>query len=609
MSLLDQVRKARVRLKMQGNGHVEAPLRLSRQCERSELSEESARYLLVREGSGLATVRAALEETALVGLDLETTGLSPRTDRVRLLSLALDTIDGGTFAYLIDCFATDPAPLWEALADKELVTHNAAFDLAFLARRGFIPGKVNDTMLLAQVLTVGTGERVTLAACCQRWLGRALDKAEQRGDWSGTLTDAQLAYAAADAAVLTPLLTALSAKIKEAGLTEASDIERRALPAVVWLAQHGVAFDRDTWLSLAGAAGEEAERLRTELDNAAPTRPGTLDGCCPWNWDSPQQVQQALALAGVEVSDTADETLAALDHPLAVLLRQYRGAAKKAKTYGAGWLNHVAADGRVYPTWRQIGAASGRMSCSDPNMQQLPRGEYRRCVVAGPGRVLVKADYSQIELRIAAKVSGDASLLGAYRRGEDLHTLTARTVLGIEDVTPRHRQLAKALNFGLLYGMGARGFRLYARSEFGLDLTDDEARRYRNAFFRSYPGLAAWHRRAGHSGERVIETRTLAGRRRLGVQRFTEKLNTPVQGTGADGLKLALALIWERRNQAPGAFPVLAVHDEIVVEADADRADAVATWLKQAMTHAMAPLIDPVPVEVETKVGRTWGGT
>jgi DNA polymerase-1 len=228
--------------------------------------------------------------------------------------------------------------------------------------------------------------------------------------------------------------------------------------------------------------------------------------------------------------------------------------------------------------------------------------------VAGPGRVLVKADYSQIELRIAAKVSGDKALLDAYRRGEDLHTLTARTVLGIADVTPRHRQLAKALNFGLLYGMGARGFRLYARSEFGLVLTEDEARRYRNGFFQSYLGLAAWHRRAGQSGDRAIETRTVAGRRRLGVQRFTEKLNTPVQGTGADGLKLALALLWERRDQCPGAFPELAVHDEIVVEADADQADATAAWLKQAMTDAMAPLIDPVPVEVEIKTARTWGG-
>jgi DNA polymerase-1 len=199
------------------------------------------------------------------------------------------------------------------------------------------------------------------------------------------------------------------------------------------------------------------------------------------------------------------------------------------------------------------------------------------------------------------------ALLEAYQRGDDLHTRTARNVLGIEDVTKQDRQLAKALNFGLLYGMGARGFRQYARGQYGLDLSEGEARRYRDAFFKSYPGLAAWHRRV--RSEKATQTRTLAGRRRLLDDKTpdTHRLNTPVQGTGADGLKLALALLWERRDQVPGTFPVLAVHDEIVVEADAGRADAAAGWLKAAMVEAMTPLIAPVPVEVEVKGGPTWG--
>jgi DNA polymerase-1 len=249
------------------------------------------------------------------------------------------------------------------------------------------------------------------------------------------------------------------------------------------------------------------------------------------------------------------------------------------------------------------------MACSTPNLQNLPHDQrYRRCFVAPPGRVLVKADYSQIELRIAAKVAGDSALLHAYRRGEDLHTLTARNVLGIADVSKEHRKLAKALNFGLLYGMGTKGFRVYAKAQYGLDLTDEDAARYRGAFFTSYPGLAAWHRRIGQTGKSSIETRTLAGRRRLNVGRFSEKLNTPVQGTGADGLKLALALLWERRAECPGAFPVLAVHDEIVVECNADHAENTARWLKQAMVDGMTDLLAPVPVDVEVKVGRTWGG-
>src|SRR5262245_18863054 len=263
------------------------------------------------------------------------------------------------------------------------------------------------------------------------------------------------------------------------------------------------------------------------------------------------------------------------------------------------------------------------MSCSDPNMQQLPRDkDYRSCVFAPFGRVLVKADYSQIELRIAAKVSGDQALLDAYLNGIDVHRQTAQRVLGREEVTKEDRQLAKAINFGLIYGMSAGGFRRHAKGEYGLDLTEQQADDYRSAFFRAYPGLAAWHKKVMKA--HAPETRTLAGRRRLipsadpskpedERRRFEaamdrQRLNTPIQGLGADGLKSALALLWERRHEVPDAFPVLAVHDEIVVEADEDKADAAAAWLRAAMVDAMAPLIDPVPVEVEVKVASSWGG-
>src|SRR5262249_19662931 len=148
-------------------------------------------------------------------------------------------------------------------------------------------------------------------------------------------------------------------------------------------------------------------------------------------------------------------------------------------------------------------------------------------------------------------------------------------------------------------------FRAYARSNYGVELSERQAEQYREAFFRAYPGLRRWHNAVPKS---PTDTRTLAGRRRLKVGRFTEKLNTPVQGTGADGLKLALALLWERRGQAPGALPVLAVHDEIVVECDEAQAGAVSAWLKQAMLDGMAPLVAPVPVEVEVSVAPTWGG-
>jgi DNA polymerase-1 len=563
-------------------------------------------YRLVTDEAGLQTVAVALDGTALVGIDTETTGLDPRADRVRLLSLSTDAGDEGRFTWLVDCFAVDPAPLWGVLAEKELVGHNLLFDLQFLSPIGFVPaGTVRDTLHLAQLLSAGTTDRNTLALCCERYLGKALDKSEQTSDWSGALSDEQLAYAASDVDVLVPLLKAMSRKIVEAKLETIANIEQRCLPAVFWMAQHGVALDAYRWRVLARDAEHDAEQLRGELDHAAPNRPGTLNGCSPWNWNSTDQVQEVFGLLGIKIEKADEDTLAAIDHPLAQLLRRYRDASKRAGSFGDGWLSHVAADGRVYPTWRQMGAASGRMSCSDPNMQQLPRGDHRRCVVAPAGHVLVKADYSQIELRIAAKISGDKALLDAYRRGDDLHTITAQRVLGIQHVTKQHRQLAKAVNFGLLFGMSAKGFLQYAKSNYGIEMTLADAYRLREAFFRSHPGLAAWHRSIPSA---AIDTRTLTGRRRLDVRRFTEKLNTPVQGSGACGLKAALGLLWERRQQCPGAFPVLAVHDEILVEADADKADAAAAWLKQAMLDGMAPLIDPVAVEVEVTIGRTWGG-
>ncbi len=568
-------------------------------------------YMLVTDADGLSAVLTALADNELVGLDCETTGLDPRSDRLRLLSVNVEAVEG-SLTYLVDCAAVDPQPLFAALSQTILVTHNGYFDLAFLRQLGFEPGAVYDTMLLSRLLYGTRHPRGfhSLEACVRRELGKAIDKDEQKSDWSrAVLTPEQLAYAATDAAVLGPLCRALRVKIKGAKLEQAAAIESRCLPPVVWMACSGVAFDAVRWQVMAQQAKAEAERLAAAMDALAPGKPEVLDFGSTWNWSSPQQAQEVFASLGVTVTSTDDDALAGIDHPLAALLRDYRAASKKAGTYGDDWLKHVSGDGRVYAGWQQLGADSGRMACKAPNLQNLPRGpEYRGCFAAPPGRVLVKADYSQVELRIAAKVSGDKAMLEAYQRGIDLHTLTAQKVMGITEVTKQHRQLAKAVNFGLLYGMGAKTFQLYALSNYGLTLTPEQAEQYRSAFFAAYPGLVRWHRQAGRTGKNAIETRTLAGRRRCGVARFTEKLNTPVQGTGADGLKLALALLWERRAEVPGAFPVLAVHDEIVVECDQDQAPTVADWLKRAMVDAMAPLIDPVPVEVEVKTAPTWGG-
>jgi DNA polymerase-1 len=423
------------------------------------------------------------------------------------------------------------------------------------------------------------------------------------------LTGEQLHYAAEDALVLLPLHAELMRKVAGAAMKQVAEIEMRCLPAVVWLSRSGAPFDKATWETLAAQAAQEAQDLARRLDEAAPARDGYLDKAIAWNWSSPEQVQEAFAAAGVTLESTDDDALAGANHPLAALVRQYRSAAKLASTYGAKWIKDAYHDGRLHAAWKQLGCITGRMASASPNLQNLPGdSRYRACFRAPAGRTLIKADYGQIELRIAAKVTADKAMLDAYAKGEDLHTLTARRLTGRESVTKEERKLAKPVNFGLIYGLSAGSLRRKAKAEYGLDLTAADAERYRAAFFAGYPGVADWHRRLRR--ESTPDVRTLAGRRCLLPDKhfYGTRANYTVQGTGGDGIKLALALLWERRGQCPGALPVLAVHDEIVIECEASQADAAAVWLKAAMEDAMRPWMSPVPVVVDVAIGQSWGG-
>lgn len=313
--------------------------------------------------------------------------------------------------------------------------------------------------------------------------------------------------------------------------------------------------------------------------------------------------------------NTASPTLTAFvdADPLIPALLRWREAEKRAGTYGLTWLTNALhpVTGRTHADYAQLGSTAGRMSCSKPNFQNLPRSAtYRSCVAAEPGRCIIKADYSQVEVRIAAVFAQDAAMLKAYRAGEDLHIATAARLLGIapEALAPEHRQLAKSVNFGLIYGMGAKTLQAKAWKDYGAVMTLDEATQYRQRFFEAYPDLRRWQRETGNT--KSTETRTLAGRRRLDVEAFTERLNTPVQGTGADGFKLALARLFTHQHEVPDARLVAVIHDEIVAECPVESAEETATWLQRHMTAAMSEILhDAVPVVVETTTGQDWAGT
>jgi DNA polymerase-1 len=442
----------------------------------------------------------------------------------------------------------------------------------------------------------------------QRELALELDKDHQKAAWDGQLTDEMLAYAANDTKVLPPLAEALTRKANEADLELVAEIECRALPAMTWMANAGLPFDRKGWTEHLKRLEKEKRLLTKELDELVPEGPNGKAR----NWNSHLQVKEAFGLAGVELPNIQEKTLSRIDHPLAKTLLKYKKVSTMLSNYGPKLLEFVSEGDRIYADWHQIGAGTGRMSCSKPALQQLTP-EVKRYVRAPDGRVLIKADYSQIELRIAAKVSGDERMLAAYQKGEDIHLLTAKSLASM-GVGKEDRKLAKAVNFGLLYGQGAKGFKEFARDKYETDITLEEAALYKRRFFETYPGLKAWHeqeRQRMKHGE--TETRTLTGRRRVGVERFTEWVNAPVQGTGADGLKLALALLWERRAECPGAVPVACVHDEIVVECDEDEDEKVKAWLEKAMIDGMDEVLNGpgvggprVPVEVETQITKTW---
>jgi DNA polymerase I len=329
---------------------------------------------------------------------------------------------------------------------------------------------------------------------------------------------------------------------------------------------------------------------------------------------------------GLSLEKTSMDYLKLVDHEFARALLAYKEVKSGLSTYGEKFFEptkegrEVYLDSRLYPSWKMCEADTGRMSCAEPNVQSIPNksrlGKLRECIIAPEGRRLIKADFDQIELRIAAKIAGDEKMLEAYRNGEDLHAATARTITGREDVTKEDRKLAKAVNFGLLYGQGAKGLQEYARNTYGVEMSLEDASDYRERFFEVYPATRTWHRQEGigfEAGEHSAST--LTGRLRS-VRNFREKVNHPVQGTGADGLKTAMALFNEQLPEYLDAKLVIAVHDEVVVESPEDQAEEVARFVEEVMVAGMNEVLnsgldadhpDWVPVKVDVEVVASWG--
>jgi len=573
---------------------------------------ETPAYTLITEPAQLEQILSVLHAAPVLSCDTETTGLDFRQDTLRLIQIATPE-----HVYLFDLSRIPVRSVFSLFAaDRLWLFHNAKFDLKFLISAGCPwPARIFDTMLASQVLRAGLRVRHSLEELTDQELSLALPKDLQASDWSAELTEAHLGYAARDVGVLWSLYDCLRAALIAAGLARAAKIEFRCVKALAWMEIAGMALDADRWLARTLDDEAQLDTLTQQLNAQA------QDLGIVMNWASPQQIKGLFQTLGFPLPNAQAATLKQVDHPLANLLVRYKEVAKRVSTYGRSVIDAYFDPGteRVYPVYFQNGAATGRMSCSGPNIQQIPKARaFRSCFRAAPGMALIKADYSQIELRIAAVLANDETMLQAFRDKSDLHALTASRILQIPlgQVEPQHRQLAKSVNFGLLYGMGVNGLKHDAQGKYGLPMTDQEAAQYHRTFFQTYRGISQWHQQAKRQAEQAkqqdqgLETRTLTGRRFLGVRHFNVLLNIPVQGTGGDGLKLALARLFERRDRLPSATPVACVHDEILVEVPLAEGEQARAWLTEQMIEAMRDIVgDKVPIEVEAILGKDWAGT
>lgn len=402
--------------------------------------------------------------------------------------------------------------------------------------------------------------------------------------------------------------------------TVLTDIEIPLATVLVAMEREGVKLDIDGIKAFGEKISEKAEKISREIYEYAGYE---------FNIGSPKQLGsvlfEKLMLPSAKKTKTGYSTNAEVleslmdKHPIIPLITEYRALTKLQNTYVTGLMKVVGEDGRVHSTFKQTETRTGRISSAEPNIQNIPvrtplGREMRRFFTAKDGYLLVDADYSQIELRVLAHISGDEIMKKAFLEGVDIHTVTASQVFNqpIEWVTPDLRSKAKAVNFGIVYGIGA--FSL--SKDIGVSMV--KASEYIRAYLAKYSGIAHYMEQTVAKAKHDGYVETMFGRRRYikelaaknkNLQAFGERVakNTPIQGTAADIIKIAMIRVYNKlRESKLDAKLILQVHDELIVEAKEDCADKVAALLKEEMENAVKLT---VPMTVDVNIGKTWYDT
>jgi DNA polymerase-1 len=606
----------------------------------------AAEPVIVGHPSGLAELVQACRGATLVALHTETT--SPDARRSRLVGMSL-AVGPGRSWYLpfghrspdgelasgpppanLPPLATEPLrPLRDLLSDPAVpkAGHNVKLDWLALRRAGVeLSGVVYDSGLASFVLDPGRRSHA-LAELARDRLGLEL---ETYADVAGTGkverpfaevgVAAAARYCAAVSDTVLRLRDALRQELEDHGLAELlRTIEMPLVAVLVEMEWHGVLLDGERLAEIGRAFAQELGAIERDIYRAAGT---------DFNIASTPQLRTVLfeklqlpVLKKTKTGASTDyevlEQLAAMGHEVPRLLIEYREVSKLMSTYVDALPGYVNPEtGRIHTSFNQTGASTGRLSSSDPNLQNIPvrteRGErIRRAFVAPPGAVLLTADYSQIELRLLAHLSGDPAFVQAFERGGDIHRQTAAVIFGVPEsaVTAEMRARAKTINFATIYGQGA-----FALSR-QLGITQDEAKAFIRQYFERFAGVRAWldQTMAGARERGYVET--LFGRRRyipeirdrnFNIRAFAERTatNSPLQGSAADLIKIAMirihaGLLRERLRSRM----VLQVHDELVFEVPVAELDAAKTLVKREMEGAARLR---VPLVVSLGAGSNW---
>ncbi|MCG3133237.1 MAG: DNA polymerase I [Planctomycetes bacterium] len=606
---------------------------------------ESHDYRVVSTADELRALLAKARGADLLAVDTETTGLDPMLSRIVGVSMAWESGAAWYVPFNADppLFATEGAgreddrervkaalrPLLEDPAVRKC-GQNAKYDLLAFRTEGIdVRGYVHDTMIASFCLEPEAHQHNLDALALRHFGYRKIATKELIGTGKSQRTMDELPvaqvgeYACEDADFTRRLAGKFEDRLRGNEVERLfRDVEMPLLAVLGAMEWEGVRVDVPFLEKMSVSLAARTSALEREICEAAGQA---------FNLNSPKQlgdvlferlrIQGARKIRKTQTGWATDErTLSEfMDHDVVRKLLSYRGLTKLRSTYTEALVRLVhPGDGRVHTSYSQVGAITGRLASSDPNLQNIPvrteeGREIRRAFVPrADGWTLLSADYSQIELRVLAHLSRDPDLIAAFRSGEDIHRRTAARVFGMapQFVTPEIRSRAKAINFGIIYGMGA------TRLAQDTGLTRKEAQEFIDAYFRAYPAVSAWLEGTRASARATGEVRTLLGRRRslremfespeMRVQAQAENVavNTPVQGSAADIIKLAMiAIDREIRERGLASRMILQVHDELVFDVAPGELDAMKTLVRARMEGAW-PM--EVPLSVDMGAGPTW---